>query len=386
MKALYFDGAGGVEWRNREPPMLQEPTDALVRPVAVTTCDLDQAILKGGVPGSETPFAIGHEGIGEVIQIGDEVTGIAPGDVAVIPYHVSCGCCDRCLQGVPLYCRLAAADGLAVYGMPVGPDHGGLFSELVRVPFASHSLVALPAALTPLQAVSTGDNLTDAWRVVAPHLTDRPGADVLVVSTCPTGLLVADMARACGAGKVRYVDRDPARLELAEALGVETGTLADFAPTEHEYDITINASDSKGALRNALLATAPGGCCESMAFHFHRSPDAAAGNAPQVRALPHLPVQRPTTHPRGTRPACQRPHQPPAHTNRPPALRRRSRHAAHSRQQARLPHGHGHSCPGRRVARTHSRSCDADPAWRRWASGASAQARRARRAGPGRRG
>ncbi len=268
MRSLYYNGHGGVEWRDQEPPVLYEPTDALVRPIAVTTCDLDQAILKGAVPGSETPFAIGHEGIGEVIEIGDAVTGIAPGDVAVIPYHLSCGHCDRCLQGVPLHCRLTATDGLAVYGLPAGPDHGGLFSELVRVPFASHSLVALPAGLTPVQAVSTGDNLTDAWRAVAPHLKDRPGADVLVLSTTTTGLLAADIARACGAGRVRYLDRDLTRLELAETLGAETGTLADFNPDEHEYDITINASDSKRALRSALLATAPGGHCESMAFHF----------------------------------------------------------------------------------------------------------------------
>jgi threonine dehydrogenase-like Zn-dependent dehydrogenase len=272
VKALFYDGAGGVEWREQEPPVLEEATDALVKPVAVTTCDLDQAILTGGVPGSESPFAIGHEGIGEVIEIGGEVTGIDPGDIVVIPYHISCGHCDRCVQGVPLYCRLTTTEGLAVYGMPAGPDHGGLFSELIRVPFASHSLVALPASLTPVQAVSTGDNLTDAWRAVAPHLKERRGADVLIMSTCPTGILAADIARACGAGRVRYIDRDPARPELAESLGAETGTLAEFKPDEHEWDITVNASDSKSALRNAVLATAPGGCCESMAFHFTEVP------------------------------------------------------------------------------------------------------------------
>ncbi len=272
MKALFYDGAGGVEWREQEPPALEESTDALVRPVAITTCDLDQAILAGGVPGSETPFAIGHEGVGEVVEIGAQVRGIVPGDIVVIPYHLSCGACDRCLQGVPLYCRRMASDGLAVYGMPAGPDHGGLFSEVVRVPFASHSLVALPAGLTPVQGVSAGDNLTDAWRVVAPHLKERPGADVLIVSTSRTGVMAADIAQACGASRVRYVDRDAARLALAESVGAETCTLAEFDPGEHEYDITVNASDSKSALRNALLATAPGGHCESMAFHFSEVP------------------------------------------------------------------------------------------------------------------
>ena len=92
------------------------------------------------------------------------------------------------------------------------------------------------------------------------------------MSTTLTGLLAADIARACGARRVRYVDRDATRLELAERLGVEACTLATFEPDEHEYEITLNASDSKTALRNAVLATAPGGHCESMAFHFSDVP------------------------------------------------------------------------------------------------------------------
>lgn len=272
MRALYYDGAGGLEWRDDPKPQLEADTDALVRPVAVTTCDVDQAIIRGSVPGTQQPYAIGHEGVGEVVELGDAVTELVLGEIVAMPYHVSCGRCDRCADGLPLYCRAIAADGLAVYGMPVGPDQGGMFSELIRVPFAGHSLLGLPANVTPLQAVSVGDNLTDAWRAVAPHLKARPGSDVLIMSTSTTGLLAADIARAYGARRVRYLDRDRARLELAERLGVETGTLEGFAVDEHEYEITINASDSKTALRNAVLATAPGGHCESMAFHFSEVP------------------------------------------------------------------------------------------------------------------
>jgi threonine dehydrogenase-like Zn-dependent dehydrogenase len=130
----------------------------------------------------------------------------------------------------------------------------------------------LPHGVTPLQAVSAGDNLTDAWRTIVPHLEERPGSDVLIMSTCPTGLLAADIARACGARRVRYVDRDPIRLGLAETLGVETSLLEDFSPDEHEYEITLNATDSRTALRHAVLATGPGGHCESMAFHFNEVP------------------------------------------------------------------------------------------------------------------
>jgi len=272
MRALYFDGAGALEWREDPAPQIEAASDALVRPIAITTCDLDQAIIRGAVAGTRQPFAIGHEAVGEVVELGDSVVELARGDIVVIPYHVSCGACDRCSEGIPLYCRASTGEGLAVYGIPVGADRGGMFSELIRVPFAGHSLVRLPPAVTPLQAVSVGDNLTDAWRVVAPHLRERPGADVLIMSTSTTGLLAADIARACGARRVRYVDRDAGRLATAEGLGVETSTLESFAPDEHEYAITVNASDSKTALRNAILATAPGGRCESMAFHFSDVP------------------------------------------------------------------------------------------------------------------
>jgi alcohol dehydrogenase len=268
MKALYYDGTGGLEWREDAAPVIEDASDALARPIAVSTCDLDQAIIHGSVPGSEQPFAIGHEGVGEVVEVGSAVTAIQPGDLVAIPYHVSCGQCDRCTDELPLFCRASAADALALYGIPIGRDYGGLFSELVRVPFADHSLLRLPANVSPVQAVSVGDNLTDAWRAIVPHLERQPGADVLIMSTGSAGLYAADIARAYGAGLVHYVDRDPARLELAARLGAETSTLEGFSPDRHEYPITLNASDSRTALRNALLATAPGGHCESMAFHF----------------------------------------------------------------------------------------------------------------------
>jgi threonine dehydrogenase-like Zn-dependent dehydrogenase len=273
MRALYYDGAGALEWREDPTPVIQSASDAIVRPLAVTTCDLDQAIIHADqpIPGSEQPFAIGHEGAGEVVEIGSAVTSVRPGDLVAIPYHISCGACDRCAQELPLYCRASAADALAVFGVPVGADYGGLFSDLVRVPFADHSLLRVPPSLTALDAVSVGDNLTDAWRAVAPHLLRWPGADVLILSSGSLGLFAADVAHAYGAGSVRYVDRDPQRLELARSLGADPVSRDRFSADEHKYPITLNATrDTSGAsLRDALLATAPGGHCENTVFYFN---------------------------------------------------------------------------------------------------------------------
>jgi len=107
VKALYYDGAGALQWREEREPAIEDAADAIVRPLAVSTCDLDQAIIHSEepVPGSEQPFAIGHEGVGEVIEIGPGVCGVKPGDLVAISYHISCGRCDRCAEELPLFCR-----------------------------------------------------------------------------------------------------------------------------------------------------------------------------------------------------------------------------------------------------------------------------------------
>ena len=269
MKALYYRGSeGGLEWRDDPAPTILAPSDALVRPLAASTCDLDQAIVHSSVPGAEQPFAIGHEAVGEVIEVGAAVTRLRPGDVVVIPYHLSCGACDRCREDLPLFCRETAAEALAVYGVPVGAEYGGLFSELVRVPFADHGLVKLPPSVSPLDAVSVGDNLTDAYRAIAPRLRARPGSDVLICSGGSLGLYGADIARAFGAGAVRYVDASAERRELAAELGAEASSAEDFDPGEREFAISLVTHGSVGALRAALLATGPGGEVENLGFHF----------------------------------------------------------------------------------------------------------------------
>ena len=272
MKALYWDGSGALEWREDPDPAIVLPTDALVRPIAVSTCDLDQVIIHAAtpVPGSGQPFAIGHEGVGEVLETGAAVTSLRPGDLAAISYHISCGACDRCEQRAPLFCRASYDQAIAMYGMPIGEDYGGLFSELVRVPFADHSLVRLPPTVSAVEAGSAGDNLTDAWRTVAPHLARRPGLDILILSTGSIGLYAADIARASGAGLIRYVDADPARRSVASRFGASACAPEEFDPPEHLYAVTVNATDDAtgGTLRTCLLATEPGGVCENTVLHF----------------------------------------------------------------------------------------------------------------------
>jgi alcohol dehydrogenase len=272
MNTLYWDGGGSLEWREEPEPSIGARTDALVRPIAVSTCDLDQAIVHAEtpVPGSEQPFAIGHEGVGEVVEVGPGVSSLQPGDVVAISYHVCCGACDRCLDRRPLFCRAVYDGAIGMFGLPVGADYGGLFSDLVRVPHAEHTLARLPPNVSALDAVSVGDNLTDAWRTVGPLLAERPGAGVLILGGGSIGLYAVDIARALGAGDVRYVDDDQARRELAESFGASACAASAFDPHERLYPIAVNATAdvSGGTLRTCLLATEPDGTCVNTSLHF----------------------------------------------------------------------------------------------------------------------
>jgi threonine dehydrogenase-like Zn-dependent dehydrogenase len=113
-----------------------------------------------------------------------------------------------------------------------------------------------------------GDNLTDAYRAIAPRLQARPGSEVLIMSGGSLGLYAADIARAYGARLVRFVDASEQRRELARELGAQTSTLADFDPAERAYAIALVTHGSVEALRGALLAAGPGGEVESLGFYF----------------------------------------------------------------------------------------------------------------------
>src|SRR5688500_4042381 len=98
MRQLEITGVRTVEWREAAAPALEGDSEALVRPLAVAMCDLDSAFLTGAVPVSE-PFALGHECVAEVVEVGDAVGSVAPRDVVVVPFQISCGSCSACAAG-----------------------------------------------------------------------------------------------------------------------------------------------------------------------------------------------------------------------------------------------------------------------------------------------
>lgn len=271
MQALTYLGPRRLEWQDVPEPGLTSDRAAIVRPRAIATCDLDDLIVKGQTP-FEPPFPLGHECVAEIIELGDEVTSVAPGQLVSVPFQISCGDCPACRRGRTGNCWTVPFTSTYGFG-PAAERWGGFLSELVCVPYAEHMLVPLPQGLEPTTAASASDNISDAWRAVGPPLTEEPGAAVLVLGGAGAGsigLYAAGLAVALGADSVLYVDADADRRRIAGKLGAQT--LPSAPERAGPFPITVDASGDPAALRLALQATAPDGICTSTAIYFGEQP------------------------------------------------------------------------------------------------------------------
>ncbi|MGH2987577.1 MAG: alcohol dehydrogenase catalytic domain-containing protein [Solirubrobacterales bacterium] len=258
MRTLTYLRPRVLEWQDSPDPVLEEDRDALVRPLAATVCDLDQFVIRGEAP-FQGPFAIGHECLAEVVDLGDAVSRLKPGDRVIVPWHIACGECGRCRSGLTAHCEEVPYG--AMFGLPVAGDWGGLFSDLVRVPFADAMLVPVPEGIELGAVASAGDNLTLAYECVASHLRDRPGASVLVLGAGSVGLYAVQLAAALGAARLVYVDRDGARREFAGSLGAEA---IDEPPSHNAgaFDLAVDAAMNEHWLHRSLKLLEPEGVCE----------------------------------------------------------------------------------------------------------------------------
>ena len=297
MRELQLIRSGKLAWSDRDAPVLREPTDAIVRPFIAGRCDgdtlpihhrvsrllqaglatrlVDPAIgcICGAVP-FKGPFAIGHEGVAQVLAVGAGVQDVRVGATVVVPWAVSCGACDQCRRGLTSKCATTTTRTLAAYGFGSAcGSWGGMVSDALRIPFADHMLVAVPPDVPPLRVAAAGDNLADAWRSVVTPLRERPGGSVLVIGggAQSIGLYAAGLAAAHGAGAVHYVDDDPRRRRIAEAFGARTlpaqaGSRRRRATTRR-YDVVVEASSRAAGLRRAIRSLASGGVCTAVGYY-----------------------------------------------------------------------------------------------------------------------
>lgn len=259
-----LDGPDACSWRDVSDPEIASGTAALVRPIAVACCDLDVAVSEGRLP-MAPGHALGHEGVCEVVAVGDDVAEFSAGDRVIVPFQINCGTCRACHRGVTGSC--SSLPLMAMYGMAplAGLDGGGFMADLISVPYADAMLVAVPAGIDPVAIASMSDNIPDGWRAVGPYRRELSELDesdrrVLVVGRLSIGLYAAAFGAALGA-HVDYVDTDPGRLEIAEKLGA---TVHDRPKPDRgwtPYPVTVHTTGDPPTLLAALRATWPDGVC-----------------------------------------------------------------------------------------------------------------------------
>jgi threonine dehydrogenase-like Zn-dependent dehydrogenase len=271
MRQLTFEEAGRYGWRDVAEPEITAPGQALVRPLVVACCDLDVAVARGVAP-LPPGYAVGHEGLGEVVAVGDAVSGVKPGDRVVVPFQISCGTCRECRRGVTGSC--GSLPLMAMYGLGplAGLDGGGFMSDLVLVPYADAMLIPVPSTVDPIAVASLSDNIPDGWRAVGPFRAELAGLDpadrrVLVIGRLSIGLYAAALAVALGC-HVDYVDTDPAHLAAAEKLGAAVHDAAKPDKSWDPYPVTVHTSGDPKLLTAALRATWPDGVCTDTGIYF----------------------------------------------------------------------------------------------------------------------
>jgi threonine dehydrogenase-like Zn-dependent dehydrogenase len=296
MQGLMFLEPGRLAWREVPVPRLESESDALVRPLAVARCDLDAAVVRGEAPfrgkalhylrnhlpnvvGQKGlfrdapfrgPYAFGHESVGEIIEVGSEVSTRRVGERVVVPFQIACGTCSRCRAGLTSCCEAVPARSMYGFGALGGMRWGGVLSDCVRVPFADQMLLPLPEGASPEALASAGDNVADGYRTVAGPLRARPGAEVLVVGggAHSVALYAVACALALGASRVVYADVAKERLEHAARLGAQPVELPHKPRRLGRFPITVDASAHEHGLGIALRSTDHGGVCTSTGIYY----------------------------------------------------------------------------------------------------------------------
>ncbi len=212
MRAAIFKGPGAVEAGERPDPVIQEPTDAVVRVVLGCVCGSDLWYYRGESP--HAAGSIGHEFIGVVEQVGAEVRGVREGDLVVAPFIYSDMSCPHCLNGSTISCPAGGNFGNGVIDGGQG--------EAVRVPLAGGTLVPVPGSGQPdgvLRSLLALSDVMSTGHHAAVVAGVKPGGSVAVVGDGAVGLCAVLASRRLGAGSIIALSRHPDRQKIAREFG-----------------------------------------------------------------------------------------------------------------------------------------------------------------------
>ena len=253
------------------------PGDVLVRVRAASLCHTDLEAMEGSLA-VQLPAVLGHEAAGEVFDVGGDVTGLAVGDRVVLSWNPHCGCCFYCERAQPILCAQFLANGpkafhfdgrprLACDGVPMHQlMYLGGFSEYCVVP--AQSAIRIPATMPFDRAALLGCGVMTGVGAATRIADLRWGATAMVIGCGAVGLSAIQGCRLAGAGTIIAVDPNPARRQLAQALGATHACGADQAEiveiarslTEGRgADVVIEAAGRPESFPLSVEAVRPGG-------------------------------------------------------------------------------------------------------------------------------
>lgn len=254
MKALCWHGTSDIRCDSVPDPRIEHPRDAIIKVTACAICGSDLHIYNGVIPEMQNGDIIGHETMGEVVEVGPDNKKLKVGDRVVVPFTISCGECFFCTRGYFSACERSnrKADkaiqmwghtpaGLFGYSHILGGYAGGQ-AEFMRVPYADVGPIKVPDHLTDDQVLFLSDIFPTGY-MAAEFCNIQQGDTVAVWGCGPVGQFAIKSAFMLGAGRVIAVDTIPERLEMAKQSGAET---LDFLE-ERIYERITDMTDGRGA-------------------------------------------------------------------------------------------------------------------------------------------
>jgi threonine dehydrogenase-like Zn-dependent dehydrogenase len=268
MKALVWNGKRKVRVENVPDPKLLNARDAIVRVTSTTICGSDMHLYNGFVPTMERGDVLGHEFMGEVVDIGPGVHNLVIGDRVVVPFPIACGACEMCRERLFAACEnsnpnAAVAEkmwghspaGIFGYSHMLGGFAGGQ-AEYVRVPFADIGPIRIPNTLTDEQTLFLSDILPTGY--MAAEMCDiQPGDVVAVWGAGPVGQMAIASARMLGAERIIAIDSYAYRLRMALNHAGATDVI--------HYD----EGDVQETLRELTGGRGPDACIDAVGLEAH---------------------------------------------------------------------------------------------------------------------
>jgi threonine dehydrogenase-like Zn-dependent dehydrogenase len=289
MRALCWQGIGEVGIEEVPDPSILNPRDAIVKVTASAICGSDLHLYDGYIPTVFRGDILGHEFMGEVVEVGPGVSNLSVGDRVVVPFPISCGNCFFCERELFSLCENSNPNapfaerlwghspaGIFGYSHLLGGYAGGQ-AEYVRVPFADIGPLQVPSDVSDEQALFLSDILPTGY--MAAENCDIEEGDTIAVWGCgPVGLFAIKSAMLLGARRVLAIDRFPERLRKARGIGAET--------------INYESTDVPQALNDLTGGRGPDACIDAVGMEAHMH--GVIGAYDRVKQALRLSTERPS--------------------------------------------------------------------------------------------